>query len=139
METPGSFATIIRFALPGSIHATLSKGCHLLIKEGAALVETVQDVLQGLGMATHPHASDPYFLYAASNAGSLAALLTYPVVIEPRLALGAQSRWWATGYALLVVLMAALALVTWRHRRSAIPLTLPSPLEGERGSGAEPE
>ena len=39
------------FALPGSIHSTLSKGCHLLIKDGAALVETVRDILQGLGMA----------------------------------------------------------------------------------------
>ena len=31
----------------------------------------------------HPHARDPYFLYAASNLGSLIALLGYPFVLEP--------------------------------------------------------
>lgn len=37
------------FALPGSIHAPLSKGCHSLIKAGAKLVESAQDVLAELG------------------------------------------------------------------------------------------
>jgi hypothetical protein len=36
--------------------------------------------------------ADPYFLYAASNVGSLVALALYPLVIEPRVDLGAQSR-----------------------------------------------
>jgi DNA processing protein len=39
------------FALPGSIHATLSKGCHQLIREGAQLVESSDDVLLALSMA----------------------------------------------------------------------------------------
>lgn len=39
------------FALPGSIHATLAKGCHQLIREGAQLVECVDDVLLAMSMA----------------------------------------------------------------------------------------
>jgi DNA processing protein len=39
------------FAIPGSIHSPLSKGPHRLIREGAKLVETAQDVLAELGVA----------------------------------------------------------------------------------------
>ena len=38
------------FAIPGSIHSPLSKGCHRLIRDGAKLVETVADVLDELGL-----------------------------------------------------------------------------------------
>ncbi|MEC5408879.1 DNA-processing protein DprA [Paraburkholderia sp. MPAMCS5] len=39
------------FALPGSIHAPLSRGCHRMIKQGARLVETPEEVLEELGFA----------------------------------------------------------------------------------------
>jgi len=39
------------FAMPGSIHSPLAKGCHKLIKEGAKLVDDVDDILAELGFA----------------------------------------------------------------------------------------
>lgn len=59
----------------------------------------------------HEHAENPYFLYAASNIGSLGALLLYPAMFEPMLTLRQQSLSWTAGYgllALLIVLCAAM-------------------------------
>ncbi|HEX2762273.1 MAG TPA: fused MFS/spermidine synthase [Allosphingosinicella sp.] len=53
---------------------------------------------------------DPYPLYAASNLGSFAGLLSYPLVVEPLLTLNQQSLVWTAGYALLVLMVAACAL-----------------------------
>jgi DNA processing protein len=46
------------FAIPGSIHATLSKGCHALIREGAKLVESADHILEELGHLTFAPAQD---------------------------------------------------------------------------------
>ena len=54
----------------------------------------------------HPHANDPYFLYRASNIGSLIALLAYPLVLEPNLGLLAQSRYWSYGFFALGAMIA---------------------------------
>ena len=61
-----------------------------------------------------PSAGDPYFLYAASNAGSLLALLAFPVIFEPTLTLGGQSRAWAVLYFALVLLVVACAAASLR-------------------------
>ncbi len=53
----------------------------------------------------HSHANDPYFLYGASNIGSMLALLSYPFVVEPVLGLVEQSTWWALGFGLLAALI----------------------------------
>lgn len=41
------------FAIPGSIHSPLARGCHALIRQGAKLVETAHDVLEELGALAH--------------------------------------------------------------------------------------
>lgn len=59
----------------------------------------------------HQQASDPYFLYAAGNVGSIGALAGYPLLIEPHLGLGAQTRVFTLGYAALVALTSGCALL----------------------------
>ena len=54
----------------------------------------------------HKDAKDPYFLYGASNLGSLMALVAYPIAVEPRLGLMAQSGLWSVGYFALAALIA---------------------------------
>jgi hypothetical protein len=50
---------------------------------------------------SHDNAANPYFLYAASNLGSMIALLAYPFVIEPLIGLKMQSMLWLIGFAFL--------------------------------------
>lgn len=54
----------------------------------------------------HSHAGDPYFLYGASNVGSMLALLSYPVLLEPVFGLSEQAALWAVGFGLLATLIA---------------------------------
>lgn len=60
--------------------------------------------------AAEPGAGDPYWLYAASNLGSFAGLIAYPLLLEPNLSLAGQSLAWSAGYALLTVLVALAAI-----------------------------
>ncbi|HYN86287.1 MAG TPA: hypothetical protein VER32_13650 [Pyrinomonadaceae bacterium] len=73
----------------------------------------------------HASAKDPYFLYAASNAGSLFALVAFPLLFEPFVRLDAQRRAWACGYFALVVLTFACALAARRYgaARGAVETT----------------
>ena len=56
-----------------------------------ALAATAPILQRWFADTDHPSAKDPYFLYAASNLGSLLALVMYPVIIEPTLRLRMQN------------------------------------------------
>ncbi len=65
----------------------------------------------------HTESANAYFLYRASNAGSLAALAAYPFLIEPLLPLRLQSRVWAVGFVLLGVAVTACGLLALMSAR----------------------
>lgn len=67
----------------------------------------------------HPDANNPYFLYGASNLGSMTSLLAYPVVFEPLMNLSEQSNVWMYGYILLILMIAAAAILIWPHGKAA--------------------
>ncbi len=69
----------------------------------------------------HESAKDPYFLYGASNLGSMLALLGYPILMEPNLTLARQSTLWAVAYGTLAALTMACAFVVLRAPRGLSP------------------
>ena len=90
----------------------------------------------------HPAARDPYFLYAASNLGSMLALLGYPTLIEPRLHLRGdgwltQTHLWTLGY---VAHRAdrALRLTLWRRRSARRRSWAPRSHRWKQGAACRP-
>jgi hypothetical protein len=75
----------------------------------------------------HPSGEDPYFLYGASNLGSLLALAAYPAVVEPRLGLSRQSSWWMWGYGALAVMVTTCAIPVLRATSTSTPTSTPTP------------
>lgn len=67
---------------------------------------------------------DPYFLYAASNVGSLLGLLAYPLLIEGAAPIPDQARAWAIGFLLLAGLVAVCAFQGLRGSRSEVVLEI---------------
>ena len=62
----------------------------------------------------HPTGNDPYFLYGASNLGSLLALVSYPILIEPWISLDSQAIVWWVLYVCLAALILASASLVWK-------------------------
>lgn len=75
-----------------------------------------------------PAAANPYWLYAASNAGSLLGLLAYPFLLEPRLRLAEQSGTWALGFAGLGLLVVGCAGLVWRTSSPDRPAAAEAPV-----------
>ncbi len=79
--------------------------------------------------AAHPGAGAPWALYAASNLGSFAGLIAYPLLVEPLLPLRWQSLGWSLGYGLLVLLIGAVAAARWTLAPAADVTASPVPAE----------
>jgi hypothetical protein len=108
---------VLPIALPADAGSSGNPTFALLAVLGVAVgapffaVTTASPVLQRWFAATgHGAGADPYFLYAASNAGSLIGLLAYPLLVEPRFTLAEQARLWLGAYVLFLALAAACAL-----------------------------
>lgn len=70
--------------------------------------------------AADRRAGDPYYLYAASNLGSFAGLISYPLWVEPNSTLASQSWGWTLSYGLLSLLVLASAAARWRPDAAAV-------------------
>jgi hypothetical protein len=94
-------------------------------------VTTASPTLQRwFSQSGHESAGDPYFLYAAGNLGSLLALLSYPLLIQPHLTLGEQTRLWKWFYVAFVALCAVCVVIAWPIRTAR--LTAPAPSSSQR-------
>ena len=88
---------------------------HILVLLGAAvgvpyfLLAATSPLVQSWFTRRHPGVT-PYRLFALSNFGSLLALISYPVAVEPVFAVRVQAWLWSGGFALFALLMATLAL-----------------------------
>ncbi len=83
-----------------------------------ALLSATSPLLQAWYLRTH-EGSIPYRLFALSNFGSMLALLSYPFVIEPRMALSRQALVWSIGYACFALLC---IFAAWRSREGVEPV-----------------
>ena len=127
-----SFIAVTGFALPFGLPASLGDP-----PQGDAYLWLIELLAIGVGLpffavsANAPllqawfartssgRAADPYFLYGASNLGSLIALLAYPLLVEPTLGLGAQSVIWSAGFRLLAVMVGISGMMMLANRAPA--------------------
>jgi len=88
------------------------------------VVSTTSPLLQKwFSKVGHHTSEDPYYLYGASNAGSMLALLSYPFLLEPNIGLLEQKSFWSMGYGLLAILVIACAIVLWRSQQIEVTET----------------
>ncbi len=80
-----------------------------------ALSATAPLLQSWFGRTSHKQAASPYFLYAASNIGSIGALFAYPLLIEPFFSLNQQVQVWTFLFAVLIVVITICGHLHMRH------------------------
>ncbi len=88
------------------------------------LLSTTGPLLQAWFARAWPSAH-PYRLFALSNAGALAALAAYPVLIEPQIPTRAQAIWWSGAFAVFAALCVATAWATGRSLKKGVASSRP--------------
>lgn len=68
----------------------------------------------------HVHAKDPYFLYAASNAGSLFALISYPIIFEPLFGISQQTELVKVLFIFLIIMLGICTIISFRDNAHTI-------------------
>lgn len=117
---------LLPFAIPPAAVESLTAGAppvrwlltQLLLVAGLPffVVSTTGPLLQRwYSQLGHSTSADPYFLYSASNLGSLLALAAYPLWLELQFDVAAQSRLWHAGF---LGLLGLIVLCGWRFARS---------------------
>ncbi|WP_309645784.1 fused MFS/spermidine synthase [Phenylobacterium sp.] len=128
------------FGEPSSNHPSLWLLGVLAVSVGApfAVLSATAPLVQAWHARTiHAETgAEPYVLYAASNLGSLLALLAYPVLVEPLATLKNQTLGWSIGYGTFILLMGGLAMTVSRARSvtaaSSVAEAGPAPTWRER-------
>ncbi len=107
---------------PGNFEPALWVPWFLLTSIGPVFfIVSAQAPLMQRWYALETSRGDPYPLYAASNLGSFAGLLSYPLLVEPLMSLHQQSWLWTAIYAVLVVLVVACALTVPPNAVEVVP------------------
>lgn len=138
-------ALALPIALPAAGHDAPSGNAYLwligILAAGVGLpffaVSANAPLLQSwFARSGHPHAADPYFLYGASNTGSLLVLIAYPLLFEPSLGLGQQGTIWAAGFGLLAASIAVCGFAALPGQVPAQPGEFSGARDAETGTRA---
>jgi hypothetical protein len=101
------------------------------------MLASTSPLLQAWFSRANPGRS-PYRFYALSNVGSLLALLSYPILVEPALTLRAQVRAWSGIFVVFAVGSAAVAVWAWRHRADGATEEQSRPKKGKPAPAPTP-
>lgn len=126
-------------SVPAKDNPTLWLLWRLLVGVGLPffVVSTSAPLLQRWFSETgHVAGRDPYFLYSASNLGSLLALFAYPTLVERMLPLAAQSQMWRWGYVLLIAMAVCCAVGVWRSPRGPALEAMNAAAQAAPGDGS---
>jgi len=99
--------------VPANLHPILYVIALLFSKISLPLfvISTTAPLVQNwFGRTSHPDASDPYFLYSASNIGSLLALFSFPLLLEPFIGRQLLSYLWSVAYGVFALLIMSIAV-----------------------------